>query len=50
MGINVAPPTKAIKHGRALEPHAKRKYVYEFKTTILIAKILVWLFSSNILI
>ena len=27
----MAPPNKAIKHGRALEPHAKRKYVYEFK-------------------
>ena len=33
MGVNVAPPTKAIKHGRALESHAKRKYMYEFKRT-----------------
>ena len=33
MGFNLAPATKAIKHGRALELHAKRKYVYEFKRT-----------------
>ena len=33
MGVNMAPPTKAIKHGGALEPHAKRKYLYEFKRT-----------------
>ena len=31
VGVNVASPTKAIKHGRALEPHAKRKYVSEFR-------------------
>ena len=33
MGVNVAPPTKVIKHGRALKPHAKRKYVSKFKRT-----------------
>ena len=33
MAVNVAPPAKAIKHGRALKPHAKREYVYEFKQT-----------------
>ena len=31
--VNGAPPTKAIKHGRALEPYAKRKYVHELKRT-----------------
>ena len=35
MGVNVAPPTKAIKDGRTLEPHVKRKYVYELKRTYL---------------
>ena len=33
MGITVAPPTKAMKHGIALEPHTKKKYVSEFKRT-----------------
>ena len=33
MAANVAPPAKAIKYGRALEPHAQREYVYEFKQT-----------------
>ena len=33
MVVNVAPSTKAIKHGRALEPRAKRKYAYQFKPT-----------------
>ena len=33
MRVNVAAPAKAIKHGRALEPHAKRIYGHEFKPT-----------------
>ena len=33
MGVSVAPPTKAIKYGRALQLHAKRKYVSKFKRT-----------------
>ena len=27
MEITVAPPTKAMKHGIALKPHTKKKYV-----------------------
>ena len=33
IGITVAPPTKEIKHGIALERHTKKKYVSEFKRT-----------------
>ena len=31
MGVDVAPPAKAIKYGKALELHVKRKCVHEFK-------------------
>ena len=33
LGLNKVIETKALKHGLALEPHAKRKYVYEIKKT-----------------
>ena len=31
MEVDVAPPAKAIKYGKALELHVKRKCVHEFK-------------------